>query len=220
MTAAVLPPPATVTDADERLFWALMRRFEALALDRYLTHVPDLATAEKRAFVGTMDGLAAAAPALAASPLAEPTEALLGTAASPDAGTTLIVQGLILERLGQAIYGIVAETERTVGDVSRAHATAGRGASESVTALVPPRLVAGAGDPGALWTAFAAASHDLFAALDGLADPVDRVFGARFGLRFADVMGEFTADLIGACTALGMPRRKVVAHLAGAAMGL
>jgi uncharacterized protein YfiM (DUF2279 family) len=57
-------------------------------------------------------------------------------------------------------------------------------------------------------------------ALDGLADPVDRVFGERFGLRFADVMGEFTADLISTCTALGMQRRKVVAQLAGAAMGI
>ena len=67
---------------------------------------------------------------------------------------------------------------------------------------------------------FAAVSYDVLSALDGLTDPVDRVFGERFGLRFADVMGEFTADLIGACTTLGMQRRKVVAHLAGAAMGV
>jgi len=33
-------------------------------------------------------------------------------------------------------------------------------------------------------------------------------------------MGEFVAELITACTALGMQRRKAVAHLAGAAMGL
>jgi uncharacterized protein YfiM (DUF2279 family) len=66
---------------------------------------------------------------------------------------------------------------------------------------------------------FAEESHEVLGAMDALAEPVDEVFGQHFGLRFADVMGEFVADLIGACTALGMQRRKVVAHLAGASMG-
>jgi hypothetical protein len=209
-----------VADPDERLFWTLMRRFETLALDRYDAHAPDLATPEKRAFVSTIAATSLADADLAAHDLAAPTDALLAAAASRDAVATLIVQGLVLEHLAQTIYGIVAATEQMVGETSRALARIGRAASASVTAEVPARLDAALPDPAALWTAFAAASHDVLAALDGLADPVDRVFGLRFDLRFADVMGDFIADLIGACTSLGMPRRKVVAHLAGAAMGL
>jgi uncharacterized protein YfiM (DUF2279 family) len=71
-----------------------------------------------------------------------------------------------------------------------------------------------------LYAVFADVSQEVMAALDALAEPVDEVFGERFGLRFADVMGELAAGLITACTALGMQRRKVVAHLAGACMGL
>ncbi len=71
-----------------------------------------------------------------------------------------------------------------------------------------------------LYAVFADTSEHVLAALDALAEPVDEVFGERFGLRFADVMGEFAAGLVTACTALGMQRRKVVAHLAGACMGL
>jgi len=213
-------PVGRVTDADERVFWTLMCRFERLALDRYLTHAPALATPGKREFVATIAELDGPDADLAAHGLAGPTDALLAAATSPDEVTTLIVQGVILERLAQAIYGIVVTTERTVGEASRALARTGRAASESVTALVPSRLGARVADAAALWTAFAAASNDVLAALDGLADPVDGVFGVRFGLRFAEVMGEFTADMVGVCTDLGMPRRKVVAHLAGAAMGL
>lgn len=216
MPAATSP----IGDAGERLLWTLMRRFETLALDRYRTHALDLATPAKCDFVATIVALDAADADLAACDLARPTDALLAAARSPDEAATLIVQGIVLERLGQAIYGIVAATERAVGEASRGLARAGRAASESVTARVADRLAARVGAGDALWTAFAGASHDVLAALDGLADPVDRVFGDRFGLHFADLMGEFTADLVEASTALGMPRRKVVAHLAGAAMGL
>lgn len=209
----------SVSDPIELLFWALMRRFEVLALECYRTHVPALGTPEKANFVadvvaqGEHDGL------LAQYELEEPIEGLLSTARSTDAGSTLIVQGLVLEQLGQAIYGIVATTERDLSAPSRTLAERGLAASRSVTAQIPAHLERHVGVADELWTRFADASHDVLGALDQIADPVDRVFGGRFGLHFADVMGEFTADLIVACTALDLPRRKVVAHLAGAAMG-
>ena len=130
------------------------------------------------------------------------------------------MQGLVLEHLGQAIYRIVSGTSRTVSDASRRLAAEGRTASQGVTAAAAVRIPARIGSGEVLYAAFASASYDVLSTLDGLADPVDQVFGERFGLGFADVMGEFIADLIGACTALGMQRRKVVAHLAGAAMGI
>jgi hypothetical protein len=196
-----------------------MRRFETLAVDRYTTHAPALLLDAKQRFVGTLAADEAAAGSLAGSPLDRPTDALLARAQSPDEASTLLVQGLVLEILAQAIYRLVAGKDG-VSDVSRTRAAAGLAASEAVGAIAAVRIaeLIGTGDP--LYVRFAAVTYDVLGALDGLADPVDRVFGERFGLRFADVMGEFSADLISTCTALGMQRRKVVAQLAGAAMGI
>jgi len=220
VTATIVTPLAPIEDDDERLLWSIMRRFEVLALERYRATAPSLATDAKIGFVATLDGLDNAAAARGGHALDAATDALLATARGADEATTLVVQGLLLERLGQVIYGMLATTEQPVGDVSRGIARAGRAASESVTVQVPDRLVACLGPGDALWNTFAGASHDVLGALDGLADPVDETFGHRFDLRFADIMGEFTADLVTTCSSMGLPRRKVVAHLAGAAMGL
>ncbi len=208
-------------DADERLLWALMARFERLALDRYAALVPDLATADKRAFVARLDAIASPSDggALAASPLAGPVDALLARARSADEVAVLLVQGLVLERLGQAIYRIAEQSTRA-SEATRSLASTGLAASHGVTAAAAQRIAQQIGSGDALYVVFVDRTHDAVAALDALADPVDRVFGERFGLRFADVMGEFVADLTTACTALGMQRRKVVAHLAGACMGI
>jgi hypothetical protein len=208
-------------DADERLLWALMARFERLALDRYAALVPELATDDKRAFVARLDAIAADADAgaLEASPLAAPVDALLARAQSADEVAALLVQGLVLERLGQAIYRIAEQTARA-SEATRALAAVGLAASHGVTASAAQRIAQRIGSGDALYAVFVDRTHDVVAALDALADPVDRVFGERFGLRFADLMGEFVADLTTAGTALGMQRRKVVAHLAGACMGM
>ena len=214
------PAEPGVLDPGERLFWTLMRRFERLAVDRYAAHAPALAGESKRRFVARLEEVGADETALAESPLARPISGLLARAQSADEPTTLLVQGLVLEYLGQAVYRIVHGTSRVVSDPSRRLARDGLAASETVTAAAASRIPECIGTGDVLYAAFVATSYDVLSALDGLADPVDRVFGERFGLGFADVMGEFTADLIGACTALGMQRRKVVAHLAGAAMGI
>lgn len=206
-------------DAPERLLWSLMQRFESLALERYGAHAPELATPGKRELVAHLSAIGRDDAGLAASDLGGPAEALLARAREGGEASALLVQGVVLEHLAQAIYRI-AETSGRTGAASQALAARGLRASVEVTGLVGQRIAARIGTGDALYATFADVSHDVLAALDALAEPVDRVFGERFGLRFADVMGEFTADLVTACTALGMQRRKVVAHLAGAAMGL
>lgn len=206
-------------DRAELLLWALMHEFERLALDCYTAHVPSLATTDKRCFVARLDALAADSTPLAASELARPVDELLVRARSADAVSTLIVQGLVLEHLGQAIYRVARDTERASA-ASRAFAAAGRAASVSVSAAVSAEITERVGTHERLYAVFADVSHEVIGALDALAEPVDHIFGERFGLRFADVLGEFAAGLVTACTALGMQRRKVVAHLAGACMGL
>jgi hypothetical protein len=207
-------------DPGERLFWTLMRRFETLAVDRYVAHAPVLLAESKRRFVEHLAFAADEAP-LAGGPLAQPTAALLARAESVDEPTTLLLHGLVLETLRQAIYRLVGGTTAgAVSDASRRLAADGLAASAAVAAAAAARIPERLGGGDELYVTFAAASHDLLGALDAFADPVDRMFGERFGLHFTDVMGEFTAELVGACTALGMQRRKVVAHLAGAAMGI
>jgi hypothetical protein len=210
---------AAPDDAAELLLWALMARFERLALESYAAHASALATPDKRGFVARLEGIAAGESALATSALAAPVDALLARARSADEPSVLIVQGLVLEHLGQAIYRIAAGTGRA-SRATRDLAAAGLAASAGVTAAASERIARSIGSGDTLYAVFVERSHDVIAALDALADPVDRVFGERFGLRFADVMGEFVADLTTACTALGMQRRKVVAHLAGACMGI
>jgi hypothetical protein len=196
-----------------------MHKFERLALERYTAHAPALATLEKRRFVARLDALETDEAPLAASVLAAPVEELLARARGTDAVSVLIVQGLVLEHLGQAIYRVAKDTERA-SPGSRALAADGQAASVSVTAEAAAEIAERVGTDERLYPVFVEASEEALAALDALADPVDEVFGERFGLRFADVLGEFAAGLITACTALGMQRRKVVAHLAGACMGL
>jgi hypothetical protein len=209
----------SIVDRTELLLWALMRRFERLALEGYSAHSPTLATPEKRDFVARLEAVPADEEALAASELGGPVEHLLARARSADEVAVLIAQGLVLEQLGRAIYRVAEGTDRA-SSATRALAAAGGVASASVTAAASARIARHVGTAEQLYPVFADRSHDLIAALDALAEPVDRVFAGRFGLRFADVMGEFAAELITAATALGMQRRKVVAHLAGACMGI
>ena len=215
----VRPLAEPPVDETELLLWALMRKFEGLALVDYTRHARALATAEKRRFVACLDALEMDEAPLAASVLAGPVEAVLARARSTDAVSTLIVQGLVLEYLGQAIYRVAKDTERA-SHASRALAAAGRAASVSVTSQASAEIAEYVGTHERLYPVVAEVSQEVIAALDALAEPVDEVFAERFGLRFADVLGEFAAGLITACTALGMQRRKVVAHLAGACMGL
>jgi len=206
-------------DPTELLLWALMAKFERLALERYGLHAPGLATVDKRRFVERLLALGADESALGGSALAEPVKALLARAQSADEVAVLMVQGLILEHLGQAIYRIATATDSASASM-RELAAAGLAASVSVTAAASARIAVRVGTGEPLYAVFVDHSHELIGALDALAEPVDQIFGERFGLRFADIMGEFVAELITACTALGMQRRKAVAHLAGAAMGL
>jgi hypothetical protein len=211
--------PIRVGDGEELLFWTLMRRFEVPALARYRAHAPPLATIDKTRFV---EGLAAMEPRddlLATHELAAAADRLLSQADGADEVSTLIVEGLVLERLRLAIYRIAASIDRA-SDGSRALAAEGQRASSGVSAAAAQRIAAALGTGETLFAVFAPRSHAVIGALDALAEPVDRTFGERFGLRFTEVMGEFTAELIGACTELGMQRRKVVGHLTSVCMGL
>ena len=99
-------------DQDELLMWRILGKLEALALRKYESWVPHLATPQKKEVASQ---LLAAAPddvALAASPLGQPIQDLLDAAGATDQTSTLIVQGFVLERLGQIIYKALSATIR------------------------------------------------------------------------------------------------------------
>jgi hypothetical protein len=203
----------------EDLFWEILRAFEDLALRQYRAHAPALATAQKVDLAARLEARAPTMQSLDASELAEPVRSLLADANLPDEGRTLIVQGLILENLAQAIYGAVDQNPK-VSEGARQLATIGNGASRSVTEQVPAILVSRYPDSEELFDEFARGSHDILMRLDALGDGVDRLFGDPFSIHFKDVAGAFVARLIPICSGMGMVRRKVVSHLAGAFMGL
>src|SRR5262245_41743446 len=120
-----------------------MRRFESLAVDRYATHAPALLLDAKRAFVAELESSAADDAALAASALDRPIGVLLGRAQSPDEAATLLVQGLVLESLAQAIYRLVAGKDRDVSETSRMRAAGGLAASQAVSGVAAARTAEG-----------------------------------------------------------------------------
>ncbi len=201
----------------ERVLWSMMRSFERLALAQYEAHAPMLATADKRAFVAALEAAAPNDEELAGTPLAAPIKALLVAATGKDEASTLIVQGLVLEQLGRVIYERAHEA-KGVSKESLALAARGKVAaaaiSEHAASLVEARI--GRGEP--LFLAFVKATDPVFSRIDPLGEAVDTVFAEPFDIRFADIMGDVTAEVLPTMTGLGVERRKLIVHLTAALM--
>ena len=71
-----------------------------------------------------------------------------------------------------------------------------------------------------LFQTFATVSRPVIMHLDALGERMDSHFNERFGVTFADLMGEFVAELVPICVELGVERRKIVGHLTGVLMGI
>jgi hypothetical protein len=187
----------------------MMLRFEALAAALRATHLPELDTPDKRALLDRLASMRRDRDALAGGPLAGPVAALEAAAAGRDAADVLLVQGLLLEPLGRVIYRRLVEDGGALAALAEAAMRAGAAVLEKTPALVRARL--GAGD--AIYAAFVGRTAPVIAALDGLGQSVDAVFGERYGLRFADLIGELVTETLPLCVAVGMTRRMVLSHL-------
>jgi hypothetical protein len=205
--------------SDELLIWRILGKLESLALRRYETAVPQLATPEKRELVNRLLEQAPDDAALDASPLGDPVRELLSAADGRDETGTLIVQGFILERLGQVIYKILS-AHHAASEATRELAVAGTAACSHAIGQATHLLREQFGSGERLHDLFFSTADGVLRRLDGLGDGVDRLFGQRFGLTFSELLGEFTADLLPACMDLGMSRRKLVCRLAGVFMGV
>jgi hypothetical protein len=206
-------------NSDELLIWRILGKLEALALRKYEAAVPQLATPEKRELVNRLLERAPDDAALDASPLGQPVRELLTAADGRDGAHALIVQGFILERLGQVIYKILA-AHHAASRATRDLATTGSAICSKVISDATQLLREQFGGGDRLHDLFFTTADGVLRRLDGLGEGVDRLFGQRFGLTFSELLGEFTADLLPACMDLGMSRRKLVCRLAGVFMGV
>ena len=206
----ILAPP-------ERLLWTVLRRLEALALERYERFVPTLATPAKRIVVEQLQDELPTDSALAGQELDGPVRDLCGAASTDSALATLCVQGLTLERLGQAIYSRMA-TNPGAGPLSRHLADLG-GAAAGVSLELAISELQRRSSTEDLLAAYFTATRPVLACFDAVGDAGDRALGGHFGLRFIDVLTDVATELIDNCVHLGMDRRKLICHLTAAFMG-
>ena len=207
-------------DADELLLWTIMRMFEVQASAQYEAHTPELA--RPKAGVGAaLLGIAGDDELLARSILGPPMQALLESAGEVrDDAAVLVVQGLVLERVRQIVYATVARLD-DISEPSKLIARELAQVSSEILGRTPPLFASAVLRSGQKpFALFAEASDDVLHKLDAVGEGVDEIFGARFGLRFPEVIADFVADLVPVCVKQGMERRNVMAHLAGALMGI
>jgi hypothetical protein len=202
----------------ERLFWTVMKRLEAVALEQYRRFAPNLATLPK---VELVESIGAAAPgdAISDADLSKGLDEVIANARGKDEDATLMLQGLLLERLGRTIYAVLHAREN-ISEATRAMAERAAEVSDRIAEFAAERLKVKYPDGDKLFQFFQDSTGNLFRSLDGISAGIDRAFGQRFGITFADLIGEYTADILPTLASLGMNRRKVVCHLTGSFMGM
>jgi hypothetical protein len=215
-SVAQISPPGILTPP-ERLLWTVLRLLEALALERYERFVPALATRAKRIVVGRLCDEVPTDRALEGQELHGPVRDLCSAASTDSALGTLCVQGLTLERLGQAIYSQLA-TSPGAGPLSRQLADVGGEAASASIELAISELERRPSSENLL-AAYCAATRPVLECFDAIGVTGDRALGPHFGLRFIDVLADVATELIDDCLRLGMDRRKLVCHLTAAFMG-
>ncbi len=206
-------------DRTEALLWTILYRFESLAAQQYAACAPTLLTVQKQAVVSLLASRVVGDEELAQTRLAAPVAALIESVTSPSRAHVLIAQGLLLELIAQSIYATFGENAATSAP-TRELCACGLDASTRARALMPELLRTEFGTGEILLQAIMAESAPLLRSLDALGEGIDEYFGERFKIGFADLMGDVAAELIAMCPELDIDRRKLVAFLTGALMGV
>lgn len=199
----------------ERQLWTVMRAVEAKTATLYQRHAVELATADKQAVLASLERLGSPLQELQGTPLLDPLTNLLGVFGDTQS-FALFVNGLVLEQLGATIYGRVADNG-AISPEGRAlarHAETVSIATRDAAAGCIASSVAAA----EVFDTFASETGEVLKLLDGLGEVVDASLGEAFDIRFADVLGDLTSELLPICIDLGMARRKLIVHLTSAFM--
>jgi hypothetical protein len=205
-------------DRSEALLWTILSRFESLAAEQYAHTVPALLTPEKEAVVARLRTRVRSDDELRGTRLEAPIAGLMRSVTSHDEARVLIAQGLFLELIGEAIYRSFGENAVT-SEPTRELCEFGSAASARARELVPGLLRSRIGEGDVLLQALMTEGAPLLRSLDDLGEGIDDSFLDRFGVRFADLMGDVAAELIAVCLDLEVDRRKFVTFLTSALMG-
>jgi hypothetical protein len=215
----MLSSPTLQLNESETLLWTILRNFEALALKQYENNIPNLATAQKKELVKLLISQVPTDTVLDSTNLAQPVNDLLIAATSDNKLDTLIIQGILLEVLGQTIYQTIKESDKfteTTHKLCNVGLTARASIKEKTHKLIIEKI--GFGDN--VYKAFINISRPVIICLDALGESLDQHFSEKFDISFSDLMGEFVAELVATTIELGMERRKVVAYLTSTLMGI
>jgi hypothetical protein len=205
-------------DRSEALLWSILSRFESLAVEQYSVTEPALLTPEKTLLIDLLRTRVQSDDELNGTQLEAPIAALLRSVTSRDRARVLIGQGLFLELIGEAIYATFGQNDAT-SEPTRELCGRGSAASGRARALVPELLRTQIGTGDVLLQAIMTQAAPLLRSLDDLGEGIDATFLDRFGVSFADLMGDVAAELIAICLDLDVDRRKFVAFLTSALMG-
>jgi hypothetical protein len=209
----------TDLDRSEALLWTILARFESLAVEQYAASAPALLTPEKREAIALLRTRVADDEYLAGSGLEAPIGALMRSVTSPREEHVLIAQGLFLEAIGEAIYRNFRDNAAT-SEPTRALCERGFAASSRARALVPGLLRTRIGEGDVLLQAIMTEAGPVLRSIDDLGEGIDAAFLDRYGVSFADLMGDVAAELIAMCIELNVDRRKFVSFLTSALMGI
>ncbi len=215
----MLSIPTLQLTESETLLWTILRSFEALALQQYEKNVPSLATSQKKELIDLLVSQVPTNAALDPTSLAKPVNNLLAAATNNSAVDTLIIQGLLLEVLGQTIYENIKESDKFTADTHNL-GTVGLSARKSIKEETHKLISDKIGSGDQVYQVFVNISRPVIMALDALGESLDQHFSEKFDISFSDLMGEFVAELVSTSMELGMERRKVVSYLTSTLMGI
>jgi len=203
----------------ETLLWTILRSFETLALQQYEKNISSLATTQKKELINLLVLQVPTNTALESTSLNQPVNDLLAVAANDSELDSLIIQGLLLEVLGQTIYQNIKENDNFTVYTHNLGAV-GLKARESIKENTHKLIVEKIGSGDQIYQAFVNISRPVIKSLDALGESLDQHFSEKFDISFSDLMGEFVAELVSTSIELGMERRKVVAYLTSTLMGI
>jgi hypothetical protein len=193
----------------------MMRAVEAKAAALYQERAPELATPDKQAVLAALETLGGPMQELQGTPLLDPLTKLLD-AFGDTRSFALFVNGLVLEQLGAALYGRLADNE-AISPEGRALARHAEQVSIATRDTAAQSITSSVAAPQ-VFDVFASETGEVLKRLDAFGEVLDATLGETFDIRFADVLGDLTSELLPICIELGMVRRKLIMHLTSAFM--
>jgi hypothetical protein len=197
----------------EALLWTVVEPFEALALEQYQRHLPELAALGKAALLARLPPPDAGAAARACYGLSAPVERVLASLRALDGErAVLVAQAYLLETFRATLYDLLAQNP-ALTQAGRALAALGQAQSRAVLDRVPGLLERRVGGGQALLAALVETTGEALVALDVLGGELERIFAPALALSTSAVMANFLAALVAIAAPLGVDRRRLVLYV-------